>query len=117
MGELSEKEMHDHCKKYQLYFVMMEMKDGKMQDGIIEKVDDKNVYMLVPVGDMPENRDDDDLDEDDDFDRTYGGYGGYGGYGYGGYGYPYRRRFRRFRRFRFPFFGIRRFFFPFFPFY
>jgi hypothetical protein len=109
--------MYDHCKKHQLYFVMMEMKDGKMQDGIIEKVDDKNVYMLVPVGDMPDNRDDEEIDED--FDRQYGGYGGYGGGygGYGGYGGGYGRRFRRFRRFRYPFFGIRRFFFPFFPFY
>jgi hypothetical protein len=105
--------MHDFCKKYKHYYVMLEMDDGKMYDGIIEKADNDQVSLLMPIGDQRE--------EEEERQYDFGGYG----YPYGGFGYPYGGygpgygfhvpfRFRRFRRFRFPFFRIRRFLFPFF---
>lgn len=101
--------MHDFCKKYKHYYVMMEMDDGKMYDGIIEKADNDHAYVLMPIGDQREEN----IEEDRQY--GYGGYGyPYGGYGPGyGYGHHIPFRFRRFRRFRFPFFRIRRFSFPF----
>lgn len=100
-----EKKMHDFCKKYKYHYVMMETHDGNVYDGIIDKVENGQVYMLLPMEDEGVGT--------EGTQSRYGGYGGYGGYsGYGGYRFP--RRFRRFRRFRFPFFGIRGFFFPFF---
>ncbi|RSK25482.1 hypothetical protein EJF36_00320 [Bacillus sp. HMF5848] len=102
-AEMNMEDKYNFCNTYNFYMIGIHMEDGNSYEGILERHDDDNVYLLVPIGDMDDNR------------FGYGGYGGlgYGGYGgFGGYGYPYR--FRRFRRFRFPFFGIRSFFFPFF---
>ncbi|HEY0827434.1 MAG TPA: hypothetical protein VGE40_05030 [Bacilli bacterium] len=80
-------------------YVMVQMKDGSHYDGIVENVDDENLYLAVPVGEAESME-----------ARQYPGYG-YGGYGvplygytqpglYGyqlpgyGHGFP-RRRFRR----------------------
>lgn len=97
----------DFCNSYMNHFVNMQTTDGMQHEGIIEGVDQENMYMLVPDGDTRE--DDEEIDER--FGYGYGGFWGFPGYGYP-YGYP--RRFRRFRRRRFPFFSIGRFYFPFF---
>jgi hypothetical protein len=99
--------MYDFCHKHRYHYVMVEMDDGNMYDGIIHKVDRDQVDLLMPVGDQREENEE---------ERQYG-FVGYYGYPYGGYWYPYGGygiplRFRRFRRFRFPFFRIRRFRFP-----
>ncbi|WP_258000393.1 hypothetical protein [Bacillus sp. Marseille-P3661] len=98
-------DLKDFCKKYMHHYVNMQTQDGMQFDGIIDGMDQENVYMLVPDGD------------EETMDERFGvGFGvpyGYGfpwGYGYGGY----PRRFRRFRRHRFPFYSIGGFFFPFF---
>ncbi|WP_245680513.1 hypothetical protein [Bacillus marinisedimentorum] len=111
--QMSPEQMHDFCSTYKDHYVQMETSEGQQAEGIIYKVDRQHVYLMVPVGDMGDDR-----------EAGYGyGLGGYGfpGYGFPGYGFPgygfgygYPRRFRRFRRYRYPFFGIRRFFFPFF---
>lgn len=96
---------HDFCKRHKHYYVLLEMDDGKMYDGIIDKADNDHAYLLVPIGDQRE--------EDNEEERQFG-FGGFGGPfgGFGGFGhFPFR--FRRFRRFRFPFSRIRRFSFPF----
>ncbi|RYL92268.1 hypothetical protein EWH91_08335 [Sporolactobacillus sp. THM19-2] len=67
------------CHKYMNYHVIVSLKDGSQQEGIIESMNDQGIIMLVP----------EDIDGDDD--RQFFGYG-------------YRPRFRRFRRFLFPFF-------------
>ncbi|KZN95975.1 MULTISPECIES: hypothetical protein [Aeribacillus] len=89
---------HDFCKRHKHYYVLLEMDDGKMYDGIIDKADNDHAYLLVPIGDQRE--------EDNEEERQFG-FGGFGGFGH----FPFR--FRRFRRFRFPFSRIRRFSFPF----
>lgn len=88
----------DFCKRHKHYYVLLEMDDGKMYDGIIDKADNDHAYLLVPIGDQRE--------EDNEEERQFG-FGGFGGFGH----FPFR--FRRFRRFRFPFSRIRRFSFPF----
>lgn len=96
---------HDFCKRHKHYYVLLEMDDGKMYDGIIDKADNDHAYLLVPIGDQRE--------EDNEEERQFG-FGGFGSPfgGFGGFGhFPFR--FRRFRRFRFPFSRIRRFSFPF----
>ncbi|SDH68248.1 hypothetical protein SAMN05192534_10959 [Alteribacillus persepolensis] len=97
-----QRNMPELCRRYQYHLVQMEGTDGQIYDGIIEDVDNDNVYLLEPAGD------------DNDMDRQppYGFGFGYGGYPPYGYGYP--RRFRRFRRRRYPYFFFRRLFFPFF---
>ena len=103
---------HDFCKRHKHYYVLLEMDNGKMYDGIIDKADNDHAYLLVPIGDQRE--------EDNEEERQFGfggfgsPFGGFGGPfgGFGGFGhFPFR--FRRFRRFRFPFSRIRRFSFPF----
>jgi hypothetical protein len=91
------------CKNHMYRYVLLHTNDGKSYDGIIEHVDEKNVYLAVPLTATDiGNRSDDDLIEqdDDEFSRNedqneqrqfLGGYGipgGYPGYGYPGYGYP-----------------------------
>ncbi|MEK4383523.1 hypothetical protein NSS70_17060 [Aeribacillus sp. FSL K6-2848] len=96
---------HDFRKRHKHYYVLLEMDDGKMYDGIIDKADNDHAYLLVPIGDQRE--------EDNEEERQFG-FGGFGSPfgGFGGFGhFPFR--FRRFRRFRFPFSRIRRFSFPF----
>ncbi|WP_339210329.1 hypothetical protein NSQ41_16010 [Aeribacillus sp. FSL K6-8210] len=103
---------HDFCKRHKHYYVLLEMDDGKMYDGIIDKADNDHAYLLVPIGDQREE------DNEEERQFGFGGFGGpFGGFGgpfggFGGFGHsPFR--FRRFRRFRFPFSRIRRFSFPF----
>ncbi|MFC2949876.1 hypothetical protein [Virgibacillus sediminis] len=107
-----QQQLYDFCRRYQHHLVRGEGTDGRTYDGIIESMDNENVYMLMPDGDN-------DWDDYDDMDRQFYGYPeydyGYPGYDYGFPSYGYPRRFRRFRRRRFPFFFFRRFFFP--PFY
>lgn len=96
-----EEDTHTLCKKHIHRYVMVQMKDGSHHDGIVENVDEENLYLAVPVGEAHSME-----------ARQYPGYGGYGGgygvplYGYNqpglygyhspgqGYGYP-RRRFGR----------------------
>ncbi|REJ22039.1 MAG: hypothetical protein C6W54_15790 [Bacillaceae bacterium] len=110
---------HDFCKRHKHYYVLLEMDDGKMYDGIIDKADNDHAYLLVPIGDQREE------DNEEERQFGFGGFGGpFGGFGspFGGFGGPFGGfggfghfpfRFRRFRRFRFPFSRIRRFSFPF----
>ena len=90
------------CKRHMHRYVLVQMKDGSQHDGIVENVDDENLYLAVP------NNEVETMETMEA--RQYPGYG-YGGYGvplygyaqpglYGyhtpgyGHGYP-RRRFRR----------------------
>lgn len=97
MGDIGGVEMHKDeaftwCTTHMYRYVMVQTNDGMTYDGIIESVDNDNVYLAVPVGEAEARQ------------PVYGtpgyGYGGYG-YGYPGYypGYPGyyvpRRRFRR----------------------
>lgn len=100
-------QMKEFCKQYHHHYIMMEADDGQIYEGIIDGMDDDNVDMLVPIGDM---------DREDMRQYPYGGYP-YSPYGYpygyyNPYVYGYPRRFRRFARRRFPFSGLRAFFFP-----
>ncbi|OEH91677.1 hypothetical protein BFG57_04090 [Bacillus solimangrovi] len=112
------KKLKDYVKEHMLNYVMVELKDGKTIDGIIEEIDGEHVYLLVPAGD--EEQAENNAGNGNGNDRQFGfgpgfGYGGFGpgfGYGFGGYGFP--GRFRYFRRRRFPFYGIRRFYPPYF---
>jgi hypothetical protein len=103
--------MYDFCRQHMYHYVQMETADGSQYDGIVDGMDNDQVYLLAPIGDM----------NDDENQRQFGGFGGFGGPfggfggpfgGFGGFGFPFR--FRRFGRFGFPFSGIRRFSFPFF---
>lgn len=99
---------YDICKNHLYRYVLVQTADQQSYDGIVENVDETNLYLAVPEGEALER----DLSNDE---RLLGGGGfgpgpGYGGgygypgigipgYGYPGYGYPYyprpRRRFRR----------------------
>ncbi|AXF57982.1 hypothetical protein DT065_12535 [Salicibibacter kimchii] len=92
--------MYDLCQRYHYHLVQCEGTDGQVYDGIIDSVDDEGVYLLIPVGDM-------EREDQDDMNRQFG-------YGYPGFGFGYPGRFRRFRRRHFPFFFLRRLLFPFF---
>jgi hypothetical protein len=60
-------------------YVGVQMLDGAYHDGIVEHVDEHQLYLAVPTGDA-------EIDQM----RAFSPFG----YGYSGYGYP-RRRFRR----------------------
>ncbi|QGH35024.1 hypothetical protein GI584_13670 [Gracilibacillus salitolerans] len=87
-----QKQMHEMCKNYHLYFMQFQTTEGETFEGIIEDMDDDGVIILIPFGDM---------ERGDEAERQYG-------YGYG----YFPRRFRRFRRRRLPFFLLRSLFFP-----
>lgn len=94
--------MYDVCKNHMHRYVMVQTADQQSFDGIVENVDETNLYLAVPTGEAMQR------DEGNE-ERLLGGVGlgygagfgypGYGfpGYGYPGYGYPYRPR-RRFQR-------------------
>ncbi|WP_231692406.1 small nuclear ribonucleoprotein [Bacillus paralicheniformis] len=73
-----QRSLHDLCRKYMHYHVVLKMKDGRSVHGILEGVNRQEASLLIP--------------EDVTDERQF----------YGGYGYP-RRRFRRFRSRIFPF--------------
>ncbi|MBD8068165.1 hypothetical protein [Bacillus sp. PS06] len=78
----STRNLHDKCKTYMYHHALLTMNDGNTFDGIIEKVDNNNITVLVgeDVFDI----------EMDEVDARYG------------FGYGPRRRFRRFGRRTFP---------------
>lgn len=83
--------MHDLCKNHMHSYVLLEISDGSVIDGIITEVDDTHVHVAVP----------NDLGTENDERFTPYGYGFPQGprppYGYGPYPYPYPGpgRFRR----------------------
>ena len=87
---MKNQEAHEICKKHMYRYVSVTMTSGVVYDGIVENVDDDNLYLAVPIGGM-------DQEQMRAFlPYPYPGYGypyGYPGYGYG-YGFP-RRRFAR----------------------
>ncbi|KRF28105.1 hypothetical protein [Paenibacillus sp. Soil787] len=79
-------EAHEICKKHMYRYVSVTMTSGAVYDGIVEDVDDENLYLAVPIGGM-----------DHDQTRAFLPYAypyPYYGYPYPYYGYP-RRRFVR----------------------
>lgn len=103
--------MHSLCQQYLNQHVQIQTQDHQMYQGIVESVDNDNVYLLIPdntqmemdysqMGQMPAQQG---MTRQWGYGPGYGypgyGYPGYGypGYGYPGYGYPYypRPRYRR----------------------
>jgi hypothetical protein len=77
------------CMQHQHRYVGVHTADGMFHDGIVEHVDEENLYLAVPIG-----------CEGEDSRAFIGGpfWGGYPAYGYGypyGYGFFPRRRFYR----------------------
>jgi hypothetical protein len=84
---LDQQEAYALCLQHMHRYVGVQMMDGAYHDGIVEHVDENQLYLAVPTGDA-------EVDQMRAF--TPFGYGGYSGYGNPGYGYGYpRRRFRR----------------------
>lgn len=85
---MNHQEVHAICKKHMYRYVSVTMTSGAVYDGIVEDVDDENLYLAVPIGGM-----------DHDQMRAFLPYA----YPYPYYGYPYpypgyvypRRRFAR----------------------
>ncbi|RPF53870.1 hypothetical protein [Aquisalibacillus elongatus] len=106
--DMHKQNMFDMCQRHHLYLVQAETVDGQLFEGIVDEYDEDGVTLLIPCGDMDDDR-------GDDYGYGAGPYGYGFGQGFGApYGYGYPRRFRRFRRFRYPFFNLSRIFFPFF---
>lgn len=104
--------MYDVCKNHMHRYVMVQTADQQSFDGIVENVDETNLYLAVPAGETMQR-------DGENEDRLVGGVGlgygagvgfpgygfpgygfpgyGYPGFGYPGYGYPFRPR-RRFQR-------------------
>jgi hypothetical protein len=113
--------LHDECERCMNFHVTLILTDGKMVDGIIDRVEPDRVIMLVGEDVMGPDGGDDPPDQERQYDqqlqydqqRQFHGHMGH---------MHHRRRFRRFRRRAFPFGtlgGISLFpgpFFPFFPF-
>jgi hypothetical protein len=74
-------EAYSLCQQHMHRYVGVQMADGSYHEGIVENVDEHNLYLAVPTGAA-----------DQDQTRAFlpFGYSGYGypGYGYEGYGYP-----------------------------
>ncbi|UJF35072.1 hypothetical protein [Paenibacillus hexagrammi] len=85
---MNKKEAQALCFNHMHRYVSVTMSDGAMFDGIVEHVDEDQLYLAVPVGNV-----------DHEAMRAFAPYP-YGGYPYGypypypGYGFP-RRRFVR----------------------
>ncbi len=45
-------EAHEICKKHMYRYVSVTMTSGAVYDGIVENVDDENLYLAVPIGGM-----------------------------------------------------------------
>ncbi len=88
------KQLHDFCTQHRHHLVNVETTDGQVYDGIIDAVQQDGVFMLIPMGEM-------ERENNEELERQFG------------FGF-FPRRFRFFRPFFFPFFFTRRFFFPFF---
>ncbi|KRE52037.1 hypothetical protein [Paenibacillus sp. Soil724D2] len=88
---MNHQEVHAICKKHMYRYVSVTLTSGAVYDGIVEDVDDENLYLAVPIGEM-------DQEQMRAF-FPYPGFGypyGYPGYGFPGYGYGFpRRRFVR----------------------
>lgn len=88
--ETESNSIYELCKEHMHAYVLAEMIDGTMIDGIITGLDDENVYFAVPIDYSAQS-----LHQPDSLNRQYwGGFGPGPGFGYPGYGYP-RRRFSR----------------------
>jgi hypothetical protein len=116
-------EMTELCKQHMHKYVLIQTNDGMQVDGIIESVDDVNVYIAVPAWGQEQmvmvqpnepqqrvyidgfgagtSRDMHGHGQGYGHGHHYPGYGypsyGYPGHGYPGYGYP-QYGFGRFRR-------------------
>lgn len=73
---MNQQEAYNLCMKHIHRYVEISMKDGKKFDGIVESVDNENVYLAVPRGGERQG----------DESRQFGF--GYPGFGFGGFGYP-----------------------------
>ncbi len=90
--------VHDICKNHLHRYVLVQTTDQQSYDGIVENVDETNLYLAVPASEGMQR-------DEENNERLYGGVGfGYPGYfyppypyGYPSYGYPFfpRRRFQR----------------------
>ncbi|MCT8139486.1 hypothetical protein H1D32_18310 [Anaerobacillus sp. CMMVII] len=99
--------MYDVCKNHMHRYVLVQTTEQQAYDGIVENVDETNLYLAVPVGETMQRDGGNEERLIGGFGLGYGpgfGYPGYGfpgygfpGYGYPGYGYPFgpRRRFQR----------------------
>ncbi|MGO4887499.1 hypothetical protein ACJ2A9_07075 [Anaerobacillus sp. MEB173] len=90
---MNKTEMHELCKNHLHRYVLVRTYDNHEYDGIIENVDNDNLYLAVPVGGM-------DRGENLDNEERFFGPGWYGGFPYYGspyYGYPFYPRPVRFR--------------------
>ncbi|SEF49845.1 hypothetical protein [Paenibacillus sp. UNC499MF] len=80
------------CQQHKYRYVLIQLNDGTVHDGIIESVDDDYVYLAIPVegraGGESETR-------AFGWGYPYYGYPYYGYFPYGGYPYYPRRRFYR----------------------
>ncbi|MEY9091761.1 hypothetical protein [Paenibacillus sp. RC84] len=80
------------CQQHKYRYVLIQLNDGTVHDGIIENVDDDYVYLAIPVGGRGGGESE---------TRAFGwgypyyGYPYYGYFPYGGYPYYPRRRFYR----------------------
>ncbi|MEC0230315.1 hypothetical protein [Paenibacillus alba] len=49
---MNHQEAHDLCNKHMHRYVGVTMSDGTIHDGIVEHVDEVNLYLAVPIGSM-----------------------------------------------------------------
>ncbi|WP_059102819.1 hypothetical protein [Shouchella shacheensis] len=99
--------MFEQCQQYTNYPVKLDTHEGHHWEGIIEYVDQENVYLLIPV-DMQEQpmsltQLKHEYESFEGGDKRY--YPGYGGYGYP-YPPPYRPRPYGWRRLALPLAGL-----------
>ncbi|GGJ95383.1 hypothetical protein GCM10007063_17350 [Lentibacillus kapialis] len=77
--------MYELCKQHMHSYVLAEMNDGSQIDGIITGLDEKYVYMAIPLSHGNNH-----MPGCHQRQFGYGGFGyGYPGYGYSNYGYGY----------------------------
>jgi small nuclear ribonucleoprotein (snRNP)-like protein len=79
--------MYHVCAQHMNKRVKAELADGKVYEGIIENVDDQNVYLIIEINiNFTRNEE---VEEEEDRAWGYGYPPYYYGYGYPHYGYPY----------------------------